>query len=200
MGSSDISSAIEVARKNWRDWRDVFEHGASIPANPLLANRSRFASFCKEYSVSRTIRKGAQNDFRVELCEPPFSEAMRDDSGQALGEFEANLRTRFGTHGGRNRMISVLSKVAAFVRPERFAAWDNYAKRGVNLTQGRPASFQFATYADYLAEFDYIWNGPIGQEIKDYAMSEGARGLETEPRFLRRVLDVRLMICGGREL
>jgi hypothetical protein len=51
-----------------------------------------------------------------------------------------------------------------------------------------------------LAEFDYIWNGPIGQEIKDYAMSEGARGLETEPRFLRRVLDVRLMICGGREL
>jgi hypothetical protein len=193
-----ILSAIQIARRNWSDWRDVFEHGTPVRANPLLANQIRFAFFCKDYSVGRTIRKGSQNDFRVELCSPPFSEAIRDDSGRALDRLETSLRTRFGTHDGRNRIISVLSKVAAFLRPERFAAWDRYAKRGVNIARGRSPSCQFNTYADYLAEFDNVWNGATGQEIRGYAISKGAQGVEAEPRFLRRVLDVHLMRCGGR--
>jgi len=197
---------IDTARGNWDKWRDVFEHGTPVGTNPLLADPARFGAFCKEYSVGRTIREGTRNDFRVELCQPLFSDAIRDDTGKAIDAFEERMRTRFGTirrrvgaHDGTpGRVISVLSKVAAFVRPERFVAWDTFAKRGVNLVQSYAPSRQFGNYARYLEGFDKVWNGEIGQQVRDYAIRTGAHGLEVEPRFLRRVLDVYLMKCGGR--
>jgi len=194
-----ILNAIQIARKNWNDWQDVFEHGFPIHTSPLLVDQKRFASFCKGYSVSRTIRRGTQNELRLALGGRDFLEALRDDTGREFDKLEKDLRVRFGT-GNSRRIISVLSKVAAFVRPERFVAWDRYAKRGANIVQRRGVSFQFNAYADYLADFDIIWSGPTGQQIRDYVAGHGAqkRGLETEPRFLRRVLDVCLMICGGR--
>jgi hypothetical protein len=201
-----LPSLAEDGRRNWAKWRDVFEHGTPVRTNPLLTDPTRFGDFCKEYSVGRTIRGGTRNEFRIELCAPSFSDAIRDDSGQAIDSFEECMRTRFGTVRTRigmhddkpGRLVSVLSKVAAFVRPERFVAWDTYAKRGVNLTRNCAASRQFGSYAGYLEEFDKIWNGQIGQEIRDHAARTGAHGIETEPRFLRRVLDVYLMKRGGR--
>ena len=98
-------------------------------------------------------------------------------------------------------MISVLSKVAAFIRPDRFVAWDGYAKKGVNIVLGRTASAPFDSYADYLGAFDTAWNGHPGQQIRGYMRRVNPHSaLEREPRFLRRVLDVCLMKCGGREL
>jgi hypothetical protein len=95
----------------------------------------------------------------------------------------------------------VLSKVAAFVRPDRFVAWDRYAKKGVNIVLGHRASSPFRAYADYLAAFDEAWKGQAGTQIRDYLTRVGATdAVESEPRFLRRVLDVYLMECGGREL
>jgi hypothetical protein len=126
-------------------------------------------------------------------------DAIQDDTGRSLDKFEENLRSEFGTHNGRNRIISVLSKVAAFLRPERFVAWDRYAKRGVNIVLGRTAAVQFDTYADYLAMFDEAWSGQPGQEIRDYVRNNVAESaVESQVRFLRRVLDVYLMKCGGR--
>lgn len=95
----------------------------------------------------------------------------------------------------------MLSKVAAFVRPDRFVAWDRYAKKGVNIVLGHRASSPFRAYADYLAAFDEAWKGQAGTQIRDYLTRVGATdAVESEPRFLRRVLDVYLMECGGREL
>jgi len=95
--------------------------------------------------------------------------------------------------------MSVLSKVAAFVRPERFVAWDGFAKKGVNIVLESTASAKFNTYADYLAAFDRAWDGQPGQEIRDYVTRNGAQcAVESQPRFLRRVLDVYLMMRGGR--
>jgi hypothetical protein len=198
MADGLILKSIEIAHGNWNKWRDVFEHGTPFCTSPLLTDRARFAAFCKEYSVGRTIRKGTQNDFRLALCEPPFSKALCDDSGGALDTIEEEMKKQFGTHNGSNRIVSVLSKVAAFVRPERFVAWDRYAKRGVNALRGRALSAGFKNYAAYLKEFDEIWIGRTGQQIRDHAMRTGARHCETEPRFLRRVLDVYLMKRGGR--
>lgn len=196
-----IMELIQVARENWQGWRDVFEHGGPISTSPLLADPARFASFCREYSVSRTIRRGAQNEFRLALLEQPqFGEAVQDDTGHALDKLESDLRLHFGTYKGTRRMVSVLSKVAAFVRPDRFVAWDRYAKKGVNVVLGRGASSPFDTYAEYLTAFDQAWNGQPGQQIRDYMTSFGTqRAVESEPRFLRRVLDIYLMKCGGRE-
>jgi hypothetical protein len=195
---NQISKSIETAQKNWSDWRDVFEHGMSD--NPLLADPARFAAFLTEYSVRRTIRAGTHEQFRQALAAKSgqFLEAVQDDTGQTLDKLEESLRHKFGTHGGRNRIISVLSKVAAFIRPERFVAWDSYAKRGVNIVMGRTASAHFDTYADYLTMFDKAWEGQPGQEIRTFVRDNIAGALETQPRFLRRVLDVYLMRRGGR--
>lgn len=195
--AASIGKAIECARKNWNDWRDVFEHGAPIDTSPLLTVQTRFASFCKEYSVSRTIRRGTQDAFRRTLLGPDFSAVIYDDTGHALDEIEMRLRSSFGTHNGKNGLVSVLSKVASLVRPERFVAWDIYARKGVNVVLGQKLSF--TAYADYLAAFDRAWNGSPGQDIREYITSNDPRAsaTDTEPRFLRRVLDKQLMEAGG---
>jgi len=197
-----IQESLTVARENWRDYRDVFEHGDEIATNPLLANSNKFADFLKDYRVSRMIRQRTHDKFRGTLKDSPqFEEAIHDDTGHSLDKLESELRPDFGTHEPPRRMISVLSKVAAFIIPERFVAWDRYAKKGVNIVLGRRASSPFNAYADYLAAFDEAWNGQAGQQIRDYLSRVGANdAVESEPRFLRRVLDVYLMKCGDRKL
>jgi hypothetical protein len=195
--TASIGKAIECARKNWNDWRDVFEHGAPIHTSPLLTVQTRFASFCKEYSVSRTIRRGTQDEFRRTLLGPDFSAVIDDDNGHALDDFEMRFRSSFGTRNGKNGIVSVLSKVASLLRPERFVAWDSYARKGVKVALGPKLSL--ITYADYLAAFDQAWNGAPGQDIRDYLANNDPpeSPIHTEPRFLRRVLDRQLMEAGG---
>lgn len=192
---------LAVARKNWRDYKVVFEHVGEIATNPLLVDPDRFAHFLMEYKVRRTIRHGTHDKFREFLKgSPQFEKAIHDDDGCKLDEFEEELRPHFGTSEPPRHIISVLSKVAAFVRPDRFVAWDHYAKKGVNIVLGRPASSPFKAYADYLAAFDESWNGQAGHQIRDVMRVWATNKVESEPRFLRRVLDVHLMECGGRKL
>ena len=194
-----MAEMLKTARKNWNDWQTVFEHGVPIDNNPLLADERKFRSFLREYSVNRTIGEGKHDEFRRELQNSlSFKEAIDDDSGVSLDTLEPHLRRRFGSKQGKNRLISVLSKVAAFVRPERFVAWDRFARRGLNIVLGRGVSSPFDTYCDYLKDFDTAWNGQWGQGIKHYMVRNTERALETEPRFQRRVFDVYLMKCGGR--
>ena len=200
MKDSLIAASIRKASKNWRDWRDVFQHNGTVPSNPLLADPDRFTSFLQEYRVSRTIRSGRHQKFRRKLRDSQrFVKAIQDDTGESLDLFADKLRADFGTRDGKNRVISALSKVAAFVRPERFVAWDAYAKRGVNKALGRAANSRFEGYAQYLSDFGTLWDGTHGQEIRNYVTRNGAfSAVEAEPRFLRRALDVCLMKLGGR--
>jgi len=193
-----IRRAIHTARKNWDCWRDVFEHGSPINTNPLLESELRFRAFLKEYSVGRTIQRSTHEAFRAELRDKAlFSDAVGEDSGRSLGELEVEMRKRFGTREGARSLISALSKIAAFVRPERFVAWDQYARRGINTLLDRKPSSRFATYADYLGAFDQAWNGEAGQDIKEYLAKAGAQEAKAQERFLRRVLDVCAMRIGG---
>jgi hypothetical protein len=199
---SSMRSSLRVARENWERWRDVFEHGTPAHTSPLLADRARFALFSREYSVSRTIRRGTRNDLRIELLEPHCLAAIQDDdTGRALGALEERLRPRFGTHHGKNRIVGVLSKVAALLKPAVFVARDQYARNGINIALGRKQSHEFSSYADYLADFEQVWNGEPGRSIRAYVTNGRAQSaLEIEPRFLRRVLDVELMRWGGRAI
>ncbi len=95
-------------------------------------------------------------------------------------------------------MISVLSKMAAFVRPERFVAWDSYAKRGVNVVLGRGTSYPFRTYAEYIAALDLVWHGQFGQRVRRCVRDRAQNAVEGKPQFQRRVFDVCLMKLGGR--
>jgi hypothetical protein len=195
-----MEELIKVARKNWNDWRDVFECGGAIDEHPLLTCPERFASFCGEYSVNRTLRAGKRDELRLKLNRSrQFGKVLEDDSGRSLDRLEEKLRPRFATKQGENRMVSVLSKIAAFVKPERFVAWDRFAKKGLNKVLGCRASFPFRSYAEYLGAFDCAWYGLPGQKITEHVRARRVgEAVEGEPRFLRRVLDVYLMKCGDR--
>src|ERR1039457_3955625 len=128
-----VGKAIESARRVlWGEYRDVFEYQGPIGANPVLADERRFMRFCVRWGVSRTIRKGTHDRLRRWLQDSSgFVDAIRDDTGQRLGRLEAALRTEFAGRSGGS-LISMVSKVAAFLRPDRFVAWDRFARRGLN--------------------------------------------------------------------
>jgi hypothetical protein len=197
----EIERAICDARWNtWHDWRDAFEHTGSIGTNPIFADAGRFNSFCVKWGVSRTIRKGTRDKLRCLLvCDLEFEKAMGDDSGLQLANLEKDLRSRFGTfdkQGVPKGILSVLSKLAAFVRPERFVAWDQYARRGLNMVLGNPLSKRFNRYDEYLADFESVWEGPHGKRIREMTRQAPRQPVETEPRFQRRVLDLYLLAKG----
>lgn len=202
MTDQEVAASVDIAWNNWNSWRDVFE-GGPYPANPLLSNPDRFSTFLTEYSVRRTIRAGTHERFRGTLAAESgsFFGAIQDGTGRAIDKLDEGLRIDYGTlnrWGRVNRITSALSKVAAFVRPERFIAWDKYGKAGVNRILGHDANFR--TYQDYLAKCDDTWRGEAGDRIRAYLTSNGARDrLVGDLRFQRRVLDVYLMKQGGRE-
>jgi hypothetical protein len=197
-----IEQAIRIARKNWGEWRDVFEHTGPIMTNPLLADQKKFRSFCVGYRVGRTIRKGSHDELRCTLRDSPvFLTAMRAGDAHELELLEKDLRTRFGTKdptkSGVKRIISLLSKVAAFVRPGRFVAWDQYARRGLKVILGRGTDV--SNYPKYLAAFDSAWASVHGEEIRRTTTETAREAVEKKERFQRRVLDIYLMTKGGRD-
>jgi hypothetical protein len=111
------------------------------------------------------------------------------------------LRPTFGVQDGKRRMTSVISKAAAFTRPGRFVAWDKFAKQGISRLRRQPGlrgANQFDTYAEFLEAFDSIWEGKLGEEIRQATVSVAENEIECQPRFQRRVMDVYLMQVGGR--
>lgn len=199
MDDEIIEKSLNVARKTWKEWRDVFEHFGGIDSNPILNDYDKFKKFCHEYSVNRTIRKGTHKQLCDELRNSPlFAEAIRDDSGKFLDRLEVKLREKYGTQNGK-RVLSILSKVAAFVRPERFVAYDQYAKKGIMKVLSLPNN-SLNSYAKYLLAFDTIWSQELGNKIKELSSQDGMEIVEKEPRFQRRILDVYLMMLGHRKI
>jgi hypothetical protein len=194
MDEKIIAYSVAVACKNWDRWRDVFEDEGRIRNNPLLSDPVRFSFFLQEYSVFRTIAAGKHDQFRQALVSSrEFGQALNDSSGAKLDAAEQGLRCDFGTHDGARRMISVLSKVAAFLRPATFVAWDQYAKKGVMRVLNEPSS-AITCYYDYLSLVNRAWNGALGKAIREwFAKNRLRRSLGNDPRYLRRVLDVCLM-------
>ena len=148
-----VKKAIGDARRVlWGEYRDVFEHKGPIGANPVLADRRRSMHFCVSWGVGRTIRKGTHDRLRCWFQNSPeFAEVIQNGTGQGLGELETVLRADFGARGGSS-LVSVVSKFAAFLRPERFVTWDRYARKGLNLVLGRPAGAAYEDYPTYLLD------------------------------------------------
>jgi hypothetical protein len=191
--------SVAIALANWKTWRDVYEHKEKPQHNPVLACPDRFKRFCKEYSVHRTIKRGKSDGFREHLGRS-IQKVVRDDQGHALDRFEERCRRKYGTFGGKRKMVSVISKVAAFVRPERFVAWDRYSRAGLNIVLGRAKSTPFKNYAAYLAAIDGVWKEHAEKLVELQARKcRVERSLIAQRAFLRRVFDVALMTCGGRK-
>jgi hypothetical protein len=198
-----IRHAFNVAQRNWSNWSCVFGHKGSLRTNPILTDSTLFSKFCNEYSVGRTIRKSNRDCLRLELLtSQEFAKAIGDDTGERLAAYEKRLRKRFASGKHHSSLVSAISKVAAFLRPQRFVAWDRFARKGVNLTVGNTASSPFENYSEYLEAVDRTWREENGKRIRDAAseMAKNKFPLRNELRFQRRVLDVCLMNVGGRKI
>lgn len=197
-----IKADIDVAKRNWLEWQDVYEHVGLPEDNILLKDNQKFRNFVEEYSISRTIRRGTRDAFQQRLCniEFNFSSVLNDPTGVLLDNYENILRHDFGTCNGQRGLTSALSKLAAFLAPQYFVAWDTYARKGVNRVYGRPPTRLFENYSRYLSDINELLSGELGQHVCDsckafgYPTQKSAR----DHRFHRRVLDVYLMRKGGR--
>jgi hypothetical protein len=120
---------IKIAKENWEKWKSVFENEGPAADNPLLADSSTFGAFLDEYSVRRTIRRGTSDELRITLGSPTFElqALLNDTSGKLLDAREAALRAQFGTLCGKRGLRSAMSKIASFLAPHAFVAWDEYA-------------------------------------------------------------------------
>jgi len=191
--------SVAIALGNWKAWRDVYEHDGKPQNNHVLTCPDRFKTFCKEYRVHRTIKRGTSDGFREYLARS-IQKVVQDGTGQALDEFEKGSRRKYGTYHGRRRMISVVSKVAAFVKPVRFVAWDQYSRAGLNIVRGRAKSTPFENYADYLKAINRVWKDRAEKLVNiQVRKCRVGRPLVGQQAFLRRVFDVALMTCGGRK-
>jgi hypothetical protein len=167
-------------------------------ANPLF-QEERFHSFPAPrrkdnlygYSVGRTVQKGQHENFRKHLAgdQSPLCQLLNDATGKAIDTLDADLqfRKQFGTKSGQRGLRSALSKIAAFLAPQIFLAWDSEAKRGL-----RKLGCRFQNYNEYLIRAKDLLSGPVGQEIRatckgTYPDNEG---------FYLRVLDQYLMRVG----
>lgn len=199
--AEQLLHSIQIAEKNWTDWTAEFEHSGPVKTHPLLAEPGlRFNAFCNEYSIRRNIRAGKRDAFRRQLRED-LTDVIRDDSGGGIDVLEQHLRSAFGAkRPGAHActLLAAVSTVAAFMKPERFVACTSYAKKGLNKERqpDRGPTARFATYNEYLATFNAVWEGRLGREIRH--VTEDREAPQCEPRFQRRVLDVYLMKRGGR--
>lgn len=192
---------MELAYKNWKKWQLVFEHQGEASENPLLAKANLFKEFMAEYSVSRTIRAGQHDLFREMLGSDQVNLAVKlnDESGCGLDMLDDELRSDFGTIGGKRGLRSVLSKVMAFLAPHSFVAWDQYARIGLNIKLGYSKSYVPSTYAEYLAGVNLLLKGDMREQLVKIAQGNYPTTYSSQnERFHRRVLDVHLMRIGGR--
>jgi len=192
---------IKIASENWQQWKSVFEYEGPAANNPLLADSSTFGAFLNEYSVRRTIRGGTSDKLRITLGNPAFElqALLNDTSGKLLDARETALRAQFGTHSGKRGLRSAMSKIASFLAPHAFVAWDKYARKGLNMASERSRSYAFGNYSEYIGDMNRVLSGHIGECVRSAcADSYPTQYASKRDRFHRRVLDVFLMRLGGR--
>jgi hypothetical protein len=191
-------TSLFYASANWYSWKDDYK-SKKIAGTPLLNSKRRFARFCKEYSVHRTIKENKQDEFRKYL-KRVIAPIVGDHSGRKLDDFECKSRSRFGSRGSKGKMLSVFSKVATFVRPEVFFAWDRYARAGLKIGLSPRSSGEFDSYEAYLESVNDLWKSAGERLIRShFKRTEFNPPSRTSPALMRRVFDVALMRLGGRK-
>jgi hypothetical protein len=139
-----------------------------------------------------------------ELLKPEFGlQAMLSDtSGQVLDARESELRKQFGIMGNRGQargIPSAMSKIASFLAPHAFVAYDQFCQRGLNRVLERSPSYKCGSYREYISDINRILSGNIGARVRSACADKYPSAYAAKrDRFHRRVLDVSLMRLGDR--
>lgn len=175
----------------------------------------------EEIPVSRPIREEWFRKFAARWG--VARNIYRKQFGRAVGVLNKNLRSvrqgqegetvqriarEFQTRGiARGRPVSLVSKVAYFLYPERFAPVDRLAREGLNRRRGsRSRQVRAAEYCAYLKAFEEEFHR-LERDIEgecrrswphDLVKRLGhTPGLLDARGFRRKVLDNLLMTAGG---
>jgi hypothetical protein len=188
-----LEISFRMACHNWERWRNDYEAAGEFRNLPVLTYPERFRSFWKEYSVLQGVRLPRdrvrawlteKRDSTVDVCE---------GAAQSVDRLKDELAMFLHGEGERNcNHLSFVSKLAAFARPEVFVAKDSNATHGL-LAYNEAAG---DTYEAYMAAVNAVFDGELGGAIRQYADDLNHPG--TDAAFSRRMMDVYLMLEGGR--
>jgi hypothetical protein len=199
--------AFFSAAANWAKWREDFEFDGKPSGLPVLQSPQRFREFLFEYGLNRGIKKGCAEKVRCELSDDRVVDKLLDQDNECrVKSIVDYLVSKELTNG---QQTSLVSKVATFAQPNRYVMCDKYVKQGVSFVEyeefcgGRNSSFR--NYANFVSRFMAIYDGEIGSRINSFVKRHlGAEclsfpnSLPGSSAFALRVLDVYLMVLGGR--
>jgi len=192
--------AFSIASSNWLLWQDVWEHQGE-PNNSPIFQQEKFLKFVSEYSVLRYVDENRRIEILNYIHDNYDLYGIIDNlDGYGIGLLTDDIQENFGG----NRQHSFSSKLAAFLRPEVFLASDRFSKAGVRsyfenqLNQRTPAA-HYNNYVKYLTACNVIWERENPYIIEHLNIINGFENINTNNlAFQRRILDVLLMMHGGR--
>jgi hypothetical protein len=199
---------VMAASQNWENLRKIFEHKCSPQKNPLFCKKD-FYKFLSNYSVGRTIQRGKRDKFRTWLISSNFdlTAMINDATGKTLDQNLVKVTKKFGTiqkrknyvsRGSRRAPISLVSKIASFLAPDKFIAWDTYARKGLNIELSHSKWRPFPSYAAYLKDINFVMSCSVGNQVRATCKKYASKKLAKSRSFHLRVLDQYLMRKGGR--
>ncbi|MDP3196048.1 hypothetical protein [Tabrizicola sp.] len=175
-----------TAGSNWVHWRECFE--ARKPACPALDSEKRFSTFISEYGLLRGVTRAERLRLRRVIIEIGL---IKDcSSGSDVDKLVEALVQR-----GFRREVSLVSKLAAFYKPEKFIAFDQFARRGLKQVL-RLQELPYP-YSEYLSHVEALCLSDYGREISEYLQSRHIPA-NNKQAFYLRVVDVFLMLRGDR--
>ena len=192
-----LEVAFWIAGTNWTMWRSDFEYVGPYNQMPVLADQNRFLTFVSEYSLFQRQTRTARLCARTAIIDYNLRLAFGDSTGMQIDLLAQNLQSSSAT---LNEEPSLLSKLAAFAEPGRFNAYDESARKGLRKwTPGfrRGNQSNQSKYQTHCTRIDIALAGALGQRIGAYLAAHTLPTTDV-PGFTRRVLDVYLMIEGGR--
>ncbi len=171
-----------------------------------------FDWFLGGWGVGRTINKRKREYVRRYLDEDFRKRLACGDKGIAVDDAAKHLKNEgcgASQSSGGNGPLSLVSKIGFFLKPNTFAPWDKYARRGLKrlLREHGVSRSKIKSYSDYLNAWEAIFK-PAEKRIRK-ALSERwvtklakrlgcpVAALELRP-FRRKVFDNYLMDFGGR--
>jgi len=178
-----------------------------------------FDWFVGSWTVARTVAKENRDEVRRYLDAKFRLAAAADRDGTAVDKAATTISRRgWGAKelrsGNSTAPLSLVSKVAFFLKPNTFIPYDSSALRGLNRLrgtkkQGGQGRLNSPSYREYLAAFDAVFEASDSQisalleqpwvVAVSRQMGLGAKSM-SQRGFRRKVVDNLLMQRGGRQL
>ena len=175
-----------------------------------------FAWFTGEWRVARTLDRNS----RLQLIQYFNSEIFRESihkcpDGGSIDIASEHIKSEdwsSAKNGIRVKPISLVSKIAFFVRPTEFAPMDSLSRRGLNQLRGTKKTGgkgheNYARYVDYLSDFNgyfECYESHLARPMKSAWTKPLAKQLGcpvsviNSTTFRRKVFDNLLMQFGRR--